>query len=117
MFAGVAGLMALVVKDRRRHAGVLKLTAGFYVVVGAGVLAVIAGVLYRLRNAGDRSTARRLVFGGLVWVVGTFSILAVFYSDWALGMLTDNIPGLPSGDASALYWTYWISKRLPMFSL
>ncbi|TEB25446.1 hypothetical protein FA13DRAFT_1765771 [Coprinellus micaceus] len=107
MFAGVAGLMALVVKDRRRHAGVLKLTAGFYVVVGAGVLAVIAGVLYRLRNAGDRSTARRLVFGGLVWVVGTFSILAVFYSDWALGI----------GDASALYWTYWISKRLPMFSL
>ncbi|TEB26885.1 hypothetical protein FA13DRAFT_1737095 [Coprinellus micaceus] len=104
MFAGVAGLMALVVKDRRRHAGVLKLTAGFYVVVGQA-------------NAGDRSTARRLVFGGLVWVVGTFSILAVFYSDWALGMLTDNIPGLPSGDASALYWTYWISKRLPMFSL
>ncbi|KAJ3535627.1 hypothetical protein NMY22_g6403 [Coprinellus aureogranulatus] len=117
MFAGVVGLMALVVKDHKVHPGVLKLTAGFYTVVGAGVLVVAAGVLYRLRNAEDGPTARRLVFGGLIWMVGTFSVLAVFYSDWALGMMTDNIPGLPSGDASALYWTYWISKRLPMFSL
>lgn len=117
MFAGVVGLMALVVKDHRSHPGVLKLTAGFYVVVGAGILVVVAGMLYRLRSADDAATARRLVFGGLIWVVGTFSVLAVFYSDWALGIMTDNIGGLPSGDAAALYWTYWISKRLPMFSL
>ncbi|KAJ3512095.1 hypothetical protein NMY22_g15435 [Coprinellus aureogranulatus] len=90
MFAGVVGLMALVVKDHKVHPGVLKLTAGFYTVVGAGVLVVAAGVLYRLRNAEDGPTARRLVFGGLIWMVGTFSVLAVFYSDWALGTGHDD---------------------------
>lgn len=117
MFAGVVGLMSLVVKDRKRHAGILKLTAGFYVVVGAGILVTVAGIIFRLRNAENAQTAQKLVFGGMIWVVGAFSILAVFYSDWALGMMSDNITGLPSGDASALYWTYWVSKRLPMFSL
>ncbi|KAF6751715.1 hypothetical protein DFP72DRAFT_1034123 [Ephemerocybe angulata] len=117
MFAGVVGLMALVVKYHKTHGGVLKLTAGFYTVVGAGILVVAAGLLYQLRNAQDHATARRIMLGGLTWVVSAFSILAVFYSDWALGMMTDNITGLPSGDASALYWTYWVSKRLPMFSL
>ncbi|KAJ2925346.1 hypothetical protein H1R20_g11746, partial [Candolleomyces eurysporus] len=115
MFAGIVGVMTLAVKNIENKA-VLKLTAGFYTVVGTGVLIVVAGLLYRIRNA-EGGTGKKIVFGGLIWVVATFSILAVFYSDWALGMMTDNITGLPSGDTAALYWTYWISKRLPMFSL
>lgn len=117
MFAGIVGVMTLAVKNFENKA-VVKLTAGFYTVVGTGILIVLAGLLYRIRNASESgTTARKIVFGGLIWVVATFSILAVFYSDWALGMMTDNITGLPSGDTAALYWTYWISKRLPMFSL
>jgi hypothetical protein len=117
MFAGIVGVMTLAVKNIENKA-VVKLTAGFYTVVGTGILIVVAGLLYRIRNASKSgTTARKIVFGGLIWVVATFSILAVFYSDWALGMMTDNITGLPSGDTAALYWTYWISKRLPMFSL
>lgn len=117
MFAGIVGVMTLAVKNIENRA-VVKLTAGFYAVVGTGILIVVAGLLYRIRNAEESgTTARKIVFGGLIWVVATFSILAVFYSDWALGMMTDNITGLPSGDTAALYWTYWISKRLPMFSL
>ncbi|EAU84059.2 hypothetical protein CC1G_06921 [Coprinopsis cinerea okayama7 len=119
MFAGIVGLMALVVKARD-HAGVRKLTAGFYTIVGAGALVVGLGIVCRLRkqnDLGQPERAKRIIVGGLVWIVGSFSILAVFYSDWALGMMAGNLSGLPSGDNSALYWTYWISKRLPMFSL
>lgn len=36
---------------------------------------------------------------------------------WALGRWTGNLVGTPSSSNSALYWTYWISKRLPMLSL
>ena len=39
------------------------------------------------------------------------------YSDWALGMMTGNISGLPSGDVAPLYWSYFVGKRLPMLSL
>jgi len=119
MFAGIAGLMSLVVKAKD-HAGIRKLTAGFYTIVGAGTLIVVLVVIYRVRSQGDLGTpekAKRIILGGLLWLVGSFSILSVFYSDWSLGMMTGNLNGLPSGDNSALYWTYFVAKRLPMFSL
>jgi hypothetical protein len=47
----------------------------------------------------------------LVWDLAAFGILAVFYSDWALGMMTGNIVGLPSGDVAALYWSYFVGKN------
>ena len=116
MFAGVVGLMVLV-KRHIHKPGVRQLTAGFFTIVGAGILVTLGGFMYRLRSAENVEKSKRVIIGGIVWVVGTFSILAVFYSDWALGMMTENIGGLPSSDASALYWTYWVSKRFPMFSL
>ncbi|TFK29559.1 hypothetical protein FA15DRAFT_664107 [Coprinopsis marcescibilis] len=120
MFAGITGLMALVV-EAQGHGGIRGLTAGFYAIVGAGTLFTILGIVYRLRKdqgeLGRPEKAKRIILGAIVWVVGSFSILAVFYSDWALGMMTNNITGLPSSDAAAVYWTYWVAKRLPMFSL
>ncbi|KAH6910728.1 hypothetical protein BKA70DRAFT_92241 [Coprinopsis sp. MPI-PUGE-AT-0042] len=122
MLAGVAGLMALVVRLKAAsHPGVRGLTAGFYTIVGVGVLSVVAGIAFlilRRDSLGDGAArAKKLVIGGLVWVVVSFSVLAVFYSDWVLGVMTKNLTGLPSADNSALFWTYWIAKRLPMFSL
>jgi hypothetical protein len=35
----------------------------------------------------------------------------VFDSNWALGMMTGNIVGLPSGDVAALYWSYFVGKN------
>ena len=46
-----------------------------------------------------------------------FMFLAALYSDWALGLMTDNLIGTPSKDNSAFYWTYWVAKRLTMFSV
>jgi hypothetical protein len=122
MLAGIAGLMALVVRLKAAsHPGVRGLTAGFYTIVGVGVISIAAGIAFLTltrHSIGDGAAkAKKLVIYGLVWVVGSFSILAVFYSDWVLGVMTKNLTGLPSGDNSALFWTYWIAKRLPMFSL
>ena len=120
MAAGVVGLTALVAKDDKIHPGVLKLTAAFYAAAGAGGLVVVAGVLYlfmRRAKDQDRVIAQRLVVGGLVGMVGTFNVIRTFYSDWVLGEMTDDIAGLPSGDRVVIYWLYWISERLPMFSL
>ena len=49
--------------------------------------------------------------------LAAFGILAVFYSDWALGVMTGNISGLPSGDVAPLYWSYFVGKRLPILNL
>lgn len=117
MAAGVVGLTALVAKDDKTHPGVLKLTAGFYAGAGAGGLVVVAGVLSLLiGSAKDRVTAQILVVGGVIWMVGVFNVLRTFYSDWVLGVMSGGIVGMPSGDRKVIYWLYWISERLPMFS-
>ena len=41
-------------------------------------------------------------------------IFAVLYSDWALGVITGNLAGAPSRDIKAIYWTYFVAKRLPV---
>jgi hypothetical protein len=57
---------------------------------------------------------------GVLGVVGAIGILAAFYSDWILAAIEvqggGNWAGFPSSDASWLYWTYFVAKRLPFFS-
>lgn len=45
-----------------------------------------------------------------------FLIVAVLFGDWALGAMANNLVGVPTNDQT-LYYLYWISKRLTMFSL
>lgn len=114
MIAGMSGLMNLV-KHSEGHKGVLKITIGFYIIVGLGLVTFLFGVC-RATYEEDTSGWVGFSFAGLGWAFATFSLLAVFYSDWVLGMMTTNLVGLPSKDSSVFYWTYFISKRLPMFS-
>ena len=111
MISGMSGLMNLV-QHSKGHKGVLKITAGFYVFVGLGLFA-FAYVTWRVLDVYGWGG---LTLGTSLGVFATFSILAVFYSDWVLGMMTSNLVGLPSKDSYVFYWTYFISKRLPMFS-
>lgn len=107
MLAGVVGLVALVVKDHLKHAEVLRLTEVFGFLIGLGIVFIFLGVL---------DGSQSLLYGGLLYVAVSFSLLSILYCDWALGIITDNICGLPSSDTAALNWAYWISKRLTMFS-
>jgi len=114
MFAGMSELMNLV-KHSEGHKGVQEITVGFYIIVGIGLVAFVLGV-YQSDRKEDRTDWEEVSVAGLRWAFVTFTTLAVFYSDWVLGMMTTNLVGLPSKDSSVFYWTYFISKRLPMFS-
>jgi len=116
MIAGMSGLMNLVMHSEG-HRGVLKITAAFCIIVGIGLIPFIRGV-FEAENEDITDFWERCgqLIVGLGWMFVTFTILSVFYSDWVLGMMTTNLVGLPTGDSSVFYWTYFISKRLPMFS-
>jgi hypothetical protein len=49
--------------------------------------------------------------------VGIFLLFGGLYCDWILAAIAGNWGGLPSSDVAALYWIYFVSKRLPMFSV
>jgi hypothetical protein len=42
-------------------------------------------------------------------------LLASLYSDWVLGLISGDLVGVPSGDIAALFWMYFMAKRLPLF--
>ncbi|TFK31959.1 hypothetical protein BDQ12DRAFT_639416 [Crucibulum laeve] len=127
MFAGMSGLMSLVVKHWY-DAGVRKITIAFYSIVGIGAVIVFIGIYRGLTSkpkyepvTGEKKKDEERVWywgiGGLAFSVSLFTVLAAFYGDWTLGMMTNNLVGLPSGDNSGLYWSYFVAKRLTMFSL
>ena len=132
MLAGIVGLMSLVhrlistpdeqgnftISNKGNISDLLRLTIAFYAIVGASFLGGLAGMLYILFRPSSTTTRRdgcRLFTTGFVFTLFLWVILAAFYSDWALGMMMDNLTGVPSGDHSAFYWTYFVAKRLTMF--
>jgi hypothetical protein len=124
MFAGISGLMSLVVQHLD-NVGVRKLTIAFYSIIGIGVLIFLIGMCRGVSRKAKSSKSEDDKDGEKVWYWGIggfgfsftlFTILAAFYGDWALGMLVHNLVGLPSGDSTGLYWGYWLAKRLTLFS-
>jgi len=120
MIAGMAGLMSLIIQNRH-DSGVMNLTIGFYTVIGFGVIIFGAGLFQKF--AQDKSKLDEKEGNVLLWGLGgfafsstAFTVLAAFFGDWALGMMTHNLVGLPSGDNSILFWTYFVAKRLTMFT-
>jgi len=43
-------------------------------------------------------------------------ILAALFSDWILAAIADNYAGVPDGNNSVLYWSYFVAKRLQILS-
>ncbi|PPQ66434.1 hypothetical protein CVT24_007200 [Panaeolus cyanescens] len=115
MIAGMAGLMNLVVKVGNRMPDVVRLTIAFYFIVGAGLLVGFAAALIICWQGGGAPL--KVAVTGFASAVVMFIVLGAFYSDWCLGLMLDNLLGTPSSDTSAFYWTYFVAKRLTMFSL
>lgn len=81
-----------------------KLIAGFFVTIG--IL-----VLFSLLQISIGST-KVFAITGLFVIVS----LTTFFGDWALGLILDNMSGAPSHDNAAVYWTYFVAKRLTLLS-
>ncbi|TFK73128.1 hypothetical protein BDN72DRAFT_814932 [Pluteus cervinus] len=108
MIVGMTGLLTLV------HRGwndphVKWLTVGFAIVGG------IALALGFFVGADEDVTMKPAAYG-LMFFFSAFTFFAALYADWALGLIANNLVGLPSSDNSKFYWTYWMAKRLTMFS-
>jgi hypothetical protein len=98
---GLTGLISLIIHNWADHT---KLHIITYVFSGAFVFFPLSFCLkYGFKD-------------GYGLVLMAFIILAAPYGDWALGTMSDNLLGVPSGDSSALYWSYFILKRFTMLS-
>ncbi|TFK69632.1 hypothetical protein BDN72DRAFT_840114 [Pluteus cervinus] len=122
MYVGLAGLIALLVKHWSTASGsFIGLTVTWSCIT---VLATVGSYLFADRitpkGLGPHSryeTREDEISLGSAYGVGlSFIVLSALYCDWALGIMTGNLAGLPSKDNSALYWTYFLFKRLTMFS-
>ncbi|TFK72842.1 hypothetical protein BDN72DRAFT_815575 [Pluteus cervinus] len=80
-------------------------------------LAGVLGVIFTGSRMYFDDKPREVIVSTTTFSFVAFMFLAAFYSDWALGLMTGNLVGTPSKDASAFYWTYWVAKRLTMFSI
>jgi hypothetical protein len=118
--AGMAGLLSLVADTIATNHNVMVVTAVF----GSITLfvAAVVGLIVCCVFADKASTG--VIFGSFVGsslsaclvALGCFGILGAFYSDWILASIAENMSGVPSSDNAALYWSYFVAKRLPFFS-
>ena len=110
----MVGVVSLVVEtwDNRT---VRIITFTFLAICITGVVVAIAcGCVSGWTNPEDACGPRAL---GAVALAVSVVCLALLYSDWILGAVAGNLAGVPSGDIAWLYWAYFISKRLPLFSI
>jgi hypothetical protein len=113
--AGMAGLLSLVGETIHSNHDVLVVTSVFGAVTLAAALLV--GLLVCCGSNGR--IFQSLVGSGLTTlfvILGCFGVLGAFYSDWILAAIAENMSGMPSSDNAALYWSYFVAKRLPFFS-
>lgn len=116
--AGMSGLLSLVAETIGSNHNVLVVTAVFGSVT-LTCAAIVGLIVCFAQFDEDDSKALSLIFSGLsavgVALMG-LGVLGAFYSDWILGAIANNMSGAPSSDNAALYWSYFIAKRLPFFS-
>ncbi|KDR77317.1 hypothetical protein GALMADRAFT_139310 [Galerina marginata CBS 339.88] len=115
MIAGMIGLMSLVTKVAGQVPEILDLTIAFYSVIGASLVVGILSMMIICWWGGG--SPGKVAGAGFIVTLILFLVLSAFYSDWCLGIMLDNLIGTPSSDSSGFYWTYFIAKRLTMFSL
>jgi hypothetical protein len=103
MIAGFAGLVSLIIQNWRGHTVLHTITYVFSAVMG---FTIIGGLM---------TFGGGMIPAAFLWF-SVFASLAALYGDWALGAMVGNLLGTPSGDSSWLYWSYYLLKRLTMFS-
>lgn len=117
---GLAGLFSLVAETIQSNHNVMVITAVFGAITLAVTVVVGLVVCCIMSGNGSRDTVLGPVLGSSLAACGValacFGVLGAFYSDWVLAAIAENMVGTPSGDNSALYWSYFSAKRLPFFS-
>jgi hypothetical protein len=117
---GLAGLFSLVGETIKTNQNVKTITGVFGGVTLLVALLVGLLVWLRISERGSSEGSLDPVFAsGMMFLgvtIGCLAILGAFYSDWILAAIAENLSGFPSSDNAALYWSYFVAKRLPFFS-
>ncbi|KAF9451090.1 hypothetical protein P691DRAFT_724712 [Macrolepiota fuliginosa MF-IS2] len=112
MIAGMSGLMSLVAKFLPLGGRLAILTGCFFGIMFISMVIILLPCTRNWGNDNQVSYTSWLVDGSWKYSV-LFTFLAAFYSDLALGMMTDNLIGLPSSKLNAaMFCLYFIAKRL-----
>lgn len=114
VIAGMVGLLSLVAKTISTNHKVMIITAVFGAVALAAALLIGALVCFVADDMYGRIFGSGLT--SLSVLLGCLGVLGAFYSDWILAAIAENMSGNPSADNAALYWSYFVAKRLPFFS-
>jgi len=117
--AGLAGLISIVseVYSSNPH---LRSITGVFIGLAIGPTCFTLGFAILIGRRGKNISLTALItmyfLDGVVTLIIWVTMLAAFYSDMALGAMTNDLVGAPSEENQYLYWTYFIAKRIPFFS-
>jgi uncharacterized membrane protein len=111
MMAGFAGLISLVAENWDASPKLRIVAVVFGIPALICVVLILGGMCLSHINAFFAVTAR----WALKILLPGFLILSIFFGDWAMGAMTNNLAGVPTSD-QGLYYVYWISKRFTMLS-
>ena len=114
MIPGFVGLVSLVVQHWSSQHSLKPLTYTFGGAIALTVFLTVLGLFHCIVIDDDQGGA--IIFSGIFLLCCGVVMLPALYSDWALGVMSNNLTGLPSPDNAPLYWTYWLVKRFTMIS-
>lgn len=110
---GLTGLISLVI----RYWGEPQVQTVTITFAGLAATLLIVGYLVEIIFDEGMSLQKRLAFGVALFIPTAFALLGFFgvlYSDWALGVMTGNLIGMPGTANPVLFWTYFVAKRVPL---
>ena len=112
---GLVGLAGVLVKVWATRSREMEIITGVFAAAVVGV-AIVGALVACCTRAAEGAGCYAFLFA-----IGAVGVLAALYSDWILAAIEvqggGNWWGFPSGDVAAVYWTYFVAKRLPLFSL
>lgn len=112
---GLVGLIAVVVNNWPNRTRAMEIICEVF--GGCAALVVVLALLLALYQ-GDLGI---IPFVGCAAVVTVTAFLSALWSDFILAAISvrdgGSWSGIPSSGNTALFWAYFIAKRLPFFSL
>lgn len=101
--AGMIGLVSLVIKTWEFHTSIRA--------ISFSVAAALA--IFLLMAIGVAPG----IWWKLFWLAMGAGVASALYGDMVLAAIAGAWYGVPSRDAEILYWSWFVAKRLPMFSM
>ncbi|KAF8647328.1 hypothetical protein AX16_006790 [Volvariella volvacea WC 439] len=118
MIPGMVGLMSLVKQNWFEYRSLRVLTICFYAFVGLGMaIGLLVSLWFCCSADYDKDDALSAPLIGFACTLGCFILGSALYSDWALGIMSENLVGFPSGDMPGLYYGYLLAERFPMLAI